>query len=160
MRFVRVVRSPHRCRGGCPQPQLSPSAAIPGPDPARENTRIHNQKAKELASCLASSLLLLNLTDADHGLGCGLGRGLGVGVVLGVTVGVALGVILGVVVGVGLGVILGVTVGVALGVTVGVGVTLGVTVGVGVGVPHGTDAVRHRPELTGGLCPPLGSHPY
>ena len=56
---------------------------------------------------------------------------------------------------------MGVTEGVTLGVTLGVIVGLGVTLGVGVGVPHGTaSAVRQRPELTGGFCPPEGSHPY
>ena len=74
---------------------------------------------------------------------------------VGVAVEVGLGVSLGVAVAVGVGVALGVTVAVG----VDVGVTLGVTVGVGVGVPHGTVAVRHSPELTGGFWPPVGSHP-
>jgi hypothetical protein len=110
----------------------------------------------EAATASFSARPAAELTKPTYGVGrgCGVGRGLGVARGVGVTVAV----------GVGLGVILGVAVGVALGVTVavGVGVAVGVTVavGVGVGVPHGTEAVRHSPELTGGFWPPVGSHPY
>ena len=73
---------------------------------------------------------------------------------------VGVGVSVGIGVGAGVGTTSGV--GVSGGTGVGVGVAVGVTVavGVGVGVPHGTEAVRHSPELTGGFWPPVGSHPY
>ena len=69
-------------------------------------------KNKELASCLASSRLLLltfNLFTSHQGRGNGVGRGRGVGVCLGVGLGGIVGVALGV----------GVTVGVGVGLTCG-----------------------------------------
>src|SRR5947208_16140231 len=52
-------------------------------------------------------------------------------------------------------------VGVAVPGTVGVAVAVGVAVGVGDGVAQGTKvAVSCWPLLTGGLCPPVRSHPY
>ena len=102
-------------------------------------------KARKLASCLASSRLLLNLlTYYPYGLGrgCGVGRDLDVGVGLGVGVGGGgVGVPNG---GVGVGV--AVAVGVTLGVVVAVGVAVAVAVGVGDGPPPTAAKISTRPQ--------------